>query len=137
MVRLKLDQDSLGLSSLIERMTNSKVKDCFGDDENFYIIVPRGEMGRILGKNGSTIKKVQAKLAKKVKVIEYKDNVIDFVRAVIYPVRVEEIIEEDGIIYIKDSQKKTKSLLIGREGRNLKLISRAVQRFFNVELKVV
>lgn len=137
MVRLKLDQEMLGLSSLIESMTRSKVKDCFGDEENFYIIVSKEEMGKILGKGGETIKRVQAKLGKKVKVIEFKDNVTDFIKSVIYPVKVDDVLEDNGIIYIKDSQKKTKSLLIGREGRNLKLINRAVKRFFNFEVKVI
>ncbi len=49
-----------------------------------------------------------------------------------------EIKEEAGDVIIRDDNKKTKSLLIGREGRNLKLLNRAVRRFFSVnEVKVI
>ena len=136
LARLKLDQDSLGLSSLLERITGARVKDSFKDQETIFFVVATGHIGKALGKGGSNIKKVQKELGKQVRVVEYRDNPVDFVRNVIYPIKVEEILEEDGIIWIKDSSRKTKSLLIGRESRNLNLINRAVKRFFNVEVRV-
>ena len=137
--RLKLDQDTLGLSSLLERITGAKVKDCFKDEEGdiIYFVVGRGELGKAVGKNGFNIKKVQEALNKRVRVIEYHDNVVEFVKNIIYPFQVEEIVVQDNVVLVKDSSKKTKSLLIGREGRNLKLINRAVKRFFNMEVKIV
>jgi NusA-like KH domain protein len=136
MGRLKLDSEIFGLSSMIERMTHSRVKDCFKDNDTLYVIVASGEMGKILGKKGIIIKKLQEKVRLKIKVMEYQDKVTQFVKNVIYPIKVEEIVEENGVVFLKDSQKKTKSLLIGREGRNLRLINRAVKRFFNVEVKI-
>ena len=59
-----------------------------------------------------------------------------FIKNIIYPLKVEQIIQEEGVVLIKDSQKKVRSLLIGREGKNLEMINRAVQRFFNVVVKV-
>jgi transcription termination/antitermination protein NusA len=140
MTRLKLDQDILGLSSLMERATGVRVKDCFRDenDEAVYFIVGVGQIGKALGKGGINIKSIQQKLGKRIKVIEYRDNVCSFTKNVIYPAKVEEIVEENGDILIKDSNKKTKSLLIGRGGKNLKLINRAVKRFFNInEVKII
>lgn len=140
MERLKLDQETLELSSLMERITNARVKDCFKDEANetIYLIVAPGELGKAIGKGGSNIRLVQEKVGKKVRVIEYSDNLATFVRNLIYPLNVAEISEEAGNLIIRDESKKTKSLLIGREGRNLKLLNRAVRRFFNVnEVKVV
>jgi len=138
LARLKLDQDTLGLSSLMERITRVRVKDCFkdDDDETIYFIVHRGEMGKALGKGGVNVKKVQQILDKKIRVIEYNDDLAAFVRNVIYPVEVEEVKVDENTVIIKDSRKKTKSLLIGRESRNLNILKRAVRRFFNVEVKV-
>lgn len=137
MNRLKLDQGDLALSSLMERITHARVKDCFKDTEVIYFVVAPGEMGKAVGKNGSNIRKVQEELGKRIKVIEFKDNAVDFLRSIIYPLMVESVTEEAGLLLIKDSNKKTKSLLIGRESRNLLLINRAVKRFYNVEVKVV
>jgi len=127
----------LGLSSLIENQAHVLVKDLFKEEETIYIIVAAGDIGKLLGKGGETVKRLQQKLGKRIKAIEYDDEVDKFVKNIIYPLQVEEIVCEDSVICLKDSQKKTKSLLIGRNGRNLKIINRAVRRFFNVEVKVV
>lgn len=127
----------LGLSSIIENRTQARIKDIFKDEETIYVIVAPGEMGKILGKGGESIKRLQQQFNRRIKAIEYNDSVLIFVRNIIYPITVEEIVQEGLIVYIKDPQKKTKSLLIGRNGRNLKLINRAVRRFFDVEVKVV
>ena len=137
MVRLKLDQDSLGLSSLMERITGTRVKDCFQDEETIYFVVSPGEMGKAIGKGGSTIRRVQQEFHKKIKVVEFNADPAVFIQNFIYPLSVEEIKAEDSFFVIKDPSKKTKSLLIGRDARNLKQLNRAVQRFFNKEVKVV
>ena len=138
MARLKLDADSLGLSLVMERITKARVKDSFQDDDTIYFIVGFGELGKAVGKGGSNIKKVQEALGKKIKVIEFKNDVKGFVKNAIYPLKVEEIKQEDNCIIIKETSKKTKSLLIGREGKNLKLINRAVKLFFSIEeVKVI
>ena len=137
MGRLKLDLDTLGLGTIMERITRARVKDCFKEEDTIYFVVGSGELGKAVGKGGSNIKKAQEELGKKIKVIEFRNNVADFVRNVIYPLKVEQVIEEEGIVKIKERSKKTKSLLIGRGGKNLKLINRAVKRFFNVNEVIV
>jgi N utilization substance protein A len=139
-MRLKLDQETLGLSSLLERISGVKVKDCFKDENNetLYYVVETGELGKAIGKGGMNIKRLQQELGKRIRIIEYRPNLADFVKNVIYPLQVTEIVEENGQVLIKDENKKTKSLLIGRNGKNLKIINRAVKRFFNVEeVKVI
>jgi len=128
----------MGLSSLMERITKAKVKDCFTDEEGsiFFVVAP-GEIGKAIGKGASNIKRLQQELQRKIKIIEYNDNVVEFVKNIIYPLHVQSITEEQGVIVIKETNKKAKSLLIGRQGRNLKLIDRAVKRFFQHEIKVI
>ncbi len=128
----------MGLSSLMERITKAKVKDCFTDEEGsiFFVVAP-GEIGKAIGKGASNIKRLQQELQRKIRIIEYNDNVVEFVKNIIYPLHVQSITEEQGVIIIKETNKKAKSLLIGRQGRNLKLIDRAVKRFFQNEIKVI
>ncbi|MBI2572373.1 NusA-like transcription termination signal-binding factor [Candidatus Woesearchaeota archaeon] len=136
--RLKLDQDLLALSMIVERQTGVQVKDCFKDDvDTLYFVVAQGQIGKAVGKGGANIKGLQQNLNKNVRFIEYREPASEFIRSIIYPITIEEIKEEGGIVTLKDSNRKTKSLLIGREGRNLQLLNRAVKRFFNVEVKVV
>ncbi len=137
MKKVILDQEAFGLSSLMEKIARVRVKDCFKDEEIIYFVVAPGELGKAIGKGAVNIKRVQEELGKRIKVVEYNDDMVTFIKNIIYPAKVEEIVEENNVIFIKDSSKKTKSLLIGRGGKNLKLINRAVKRFFNKEVKVV
>ena len=127
----------LGLSSIMERISRVRVKDCFQDDETVFFVIPPGLIGKALGKGGSKIKRLQAQIKKRIKVIEYNDNILIFVRNIIYPLKAESIVEQDGEILVKNSNKKAKSLLIGRGGKNLKLLNRAVKRFFSQEVKII
>ena len=136
MNRVKLDSEVLGLSSLMERMTGTHVKDCFRGEDSIYFIVSPGELGKAIGKGGVTVKRVQEEFGKKIRVIEYNEDLTAFVRNVIYPLAVEEVVVDEKAVILKDNSKKTKSLLIGRGGKNLELINRAVKRFFSKEVKV-
>lgn len=135
---LRLDTDILQLSTLIEKIIHVKVKDCFADPNNtmLYVVVNPGQLGKAIGKGGLNIRKIQQEMGKRVRMIEYNDQVSSFVKNVIYPLKVESITEDEKGILIKDSNKKTKSLLIGRGGGNLELINRAIKRFFNKEVRV-
>lgn len=136
MVRVKLDQETVGLSLVLENISGARVKDCFQDEDTIYFIVAPGEIGKAIGKGGMNIRRVQNELQKKIKVVEFRERLEEFVRNVIYPVSVQEIVEEGSVIILKSSSSKTKGLLIGRGGKNLKFINRAVQRFFGKEVRV-
>lgn len=136
MARLKLDQESWGLSSLLEKETSVPVKDCFQDAQTLYVVVPAGWLGKALGKGGSNIHRLQEQLHRKIRMIEYNDDPAQFVRNVISPLTVSEVSVEGQTLLIRDTKISTKSMVIGRDGKNLKKLNRAVQRFFNLEVKV-
>ena len=137
MGRVILDQEALGLSMLFEKITRSRVVDCFQDKDMLCFVVAKGEIGKALGKGAINLKRAQQEFGKRIKLIEYDDDLVSYVKNVIYPLSVEEIIPGEQTVTLKDSNKKTKSLLIGRDGKNLQLIKRAVKRFFNVDVQVV
>ncbi|MBI4983023.1 KH domain-containing protein [Candidatus Woesearchaeota archaeon] len=87
-MRLKLEQETLGLSSVLERIARVRVKDCFKDDNNktIYFIVEVGDLGKAIGKGGVNIRVVQQELGRRVRVVEYRNNVSDFVKSFIYPI---------------------------------------------------
>jgi len=121
----------------MEKASGALVKDCFQDEDTVYFVVAPGEIGKAIGKSGMNIRRVQDELHKKVRVVEFRERMEEFLRNLMYPVMVQEIVEEENAIILKDSSSKTKGLLIGRNGKNLRFINRAVQRFFNKEVKVI
>jgi transcription termination/antitermination protein NusA len=136
LVRLKLDTDTLHLSSLIEKLIKVNVKDCFKTHDTVFIIVGMGWIGKAIGKGAVNVKKVQEKVGKKVRFIEYNDNVTTFVKNIVYPLRIEQVFSDDGVLVLKDSSRKIKGQLIGPGGKNLETITRAVNRFFDVQVRV-
>jgi NusA-like KH domain protein len=134
--RVKLDQHSFGVIQIVEKMLRVPVKDVVQDDGNMWVVVPTGMLGKALGKGAVNVKKLQTKFDLRVKMIEYKDDVVSFIRNVVYPVKVEEIVLEEGVVICRDSNRKTKSLLFGRDGANLEMVKRSVSRFFDVDVKV-
>ena len=136
MARLRLDQTTLHFSTLLERLSGARVKDCFQSDQMIYFVVGLADMGRAIGKKAIHIKKLEKDLNKKVRVIAYSEDIKVFISNLISPVKVAKIEETDSLIILKDTQRKTKSLLIGRDGKQLQLINRAVQRFFQKQVTV-
>ncbi len=137
MGKVKIDQEAMRLSSYFERVTRAHVKDCFREEETVFFVVAPGELGKAIGKGGTIIKRVQQDIGKKVRVIEHQSDPCNFVRNIIYPIRVEAIVEEEGSVVIKDDDRKKKGQIIGRSGSNLILINRIVGRFFSKEVRVV
>ena len=137
MARVKLDQETIGLSSVVERMTRAHVKDCFKEEGVIYFIIAFGDMGKCIGKGGSTIRKIQDRMRRPVKLFEYNSDVCQFVANVIYPVKVAQIVQEDGIVFIRDDDRSKKGKIIGRSGSGISFINKVVKRFFDVtEVKV-
>jgi transcription termination/antitermination protein NusA len=136
---IKYDLQSMKYMTYFERLTKAKVKDCFEDsNENLIFVVQDGEIGKALGKNCKTVLKLKEKLPnKKVKIVEYSSNLIKFIKNLIFPYKVQEINQEDDTIKLKSDDMKTKGLLIGKNGRNLRNYEGIVNRYFKIkEIKV-
>lgn len=136
MIKIKYDINLMKFISLFETLTRAKVKDCI-EGNPLIFVVKQGEIGKAIGKKGSNIRKVENILKKKIRIIEFNDDVIVFVNNVIAPIRAEEITKEDNTIIIKDSDPKTKGKLIGRDSQNRKLSREIVSRYFEIDDIVV
>lgn len=137
MGKIVFDQELLGIMNLLNNLSRARIKDCFLEEDTYYVVVEKGDIGLMIGKGGMNIKKIKEALRKSVKVIEYNDDPIRFVQSLIHPVRVEEISLEDKVVSIKGGDRKINGLLFGRDGKNIKLINKTVKRFFDVEVKIV
>ena len=118
--------------SLFESLTGAKVKDCILNDIVMFV-VHENEMGKAIGKHASNIKRVENTLKKRIKLVEFNNDVSQFVQNLIYPLKAREIKEEDGIVTVYGEDTRTKGLLIGRDRRNLNSINDIVKRYFKIE----
>jgi|TARA_Y100000310_G_C20702699_1_gene831468 N utilization substance protein A len=135
--KIKFDSELIKLITLFESMTGAKVKDCIANDRLIFI-VQENEMGKAIGKNGANIRRIENSLKKKIKLVEFSNDVLQFVKNMIYPTEALDIKNEDGVITIQGKDTSTRAILIGRERQNLNHLSSIVKRFFDIkEIKVV
>ena len=124
--------------SLFESLTNANVKDCISNEDMLIFIVDEGQIGKAVGKNGANVKRLSSMLKKKLKVVEFNADKLQFIKNYIYPLKATDIQEENNIITISGPDTKTRGLLIGRNAKNLNDLKDIVKRFFEFEdIKVV
>lgn len=126
--------------SLFESITKSNLKDFFDDpiQERLVFIVQPGQLWRALGKGSTNVKRLENTFKRKIKIVEYSDDLITFIKNLAHPLKIHEVTEDDGIVIIKHNDMQTKGLLIGKNARNLRNMEINVRRYFDVkEIKVV
>ena len=137
MSKVKFDSDSMKLMMLFESVTGAKVKDCIAN-EKLILIMEENEMGKAIGRNGINIKRMENNLKRKIKLVEFSNDVLKFIKNIIYPIEALDIKNEDEIITIHGKDTSSKAMLIGRERQNINHISSIVKRYFDIkEIRVI
>ncbi len=125
------------LISVFENLTGSKIKDCFDHDGLLYFVVQEGQIGLALGRKGSNIRRLERVFNRKIKIVEFNPDINRFINNIIFPLKTEEQSIEDGVITLKTGDLKTRGLLIGRGGQNLRRYENLAKRYFQLkEIKV-
>jgi len=135
--KIKYDSNLIGLIALFESETGAKVKDCISNGR-FIFIIEEAEMGKAIGRNGSNVKKMEKKLNKKIKLVEFNSDVLRFIRNILFPITALDIDLNNELVTIRAKDANTKAMLIGRERHNINALTNIVKRHFNVkEIRVV
>jgi NusA-like KH domain protein len=137
-VKTVYDMDMIKTINLFEQVTHARVKEAFYMKDILTFVVFEGDKFKALGKNLSNLHKIEQMLQKKVKVVEFNNDMIKFITNLIYPFKVESIVQTDKVITITDPDTKTKGLLIGAKAQNLRMYEGIVKKYFEIEeIKVV
>jgi N utilization substance protein A len=139
-VKFKYDVQALQWMSLFEKVTRAKLKDFFMQQEKLCFIVQPGNLRKGLGPNKKNIEKLEGLTKRKVKVIEYSDDIKRFISNVFSPLKIVKMeFGDDGIVTLTGPDQKTKGLMIGAQARNLRLFESVVQKYYPEvkEIKVI
>lgn len=140
MVKILYTQELMGFMALFNKITGVSVKDCFEDAFSLLtFVVDSEDLGKAIGKHAFHVQKLEHLLKRKIRILGFHSDLCQFVRNNIYPLRVASIEQTGSVLTLKDDDKKTKSLLIGRNALNLRNTETIVKRYFpNItEIKVV
>jgi N utilization substance protein A len=136
-MKIKYTKELLDLMGFFSALTGARLKDVFEVDEMLYFVVEPGQIGKAVGKNAVNVKKLQQKLNKKIKIIEFNHDLVKFVANVIFPFKVDSITFDEEVVLLKSQDRQTKGLLIGRNAKNLKIMTNVVKRYFQInEVKI-
>ena len=134
---IKFDSDLIKLMTFFESVTGSKLKDCIMGERPIFI-VEEGGMGKAIGKGGANIKHIENRLNKKIRLVEFSKDAVQFARNLVQPIDTSKIEMQDGTIVIHGKDSNSKAMLIGRERHNINFITQIVKRYFGIkDIKVI
>jgi len=137
--KIVFNNDVIKFMSLFNNVTKVDLKDCIDGPNKIIFIVGTGNAGKAIGKKGINVQKLEKKFSKKVKIIEYNENPIQFIKNTIHPNKARDIVCENEDTYIiTPIDNSTRGMLIGRNAVNLREYEKIIMRYFKFkELKVV
>lgn len=130
---MKFNAQTMGYIKVFENTTGAQIKDCFFKEKELVFIVKEGDLGRALGKKGSNIRKLAAKLKHPLRIIGFDQNPIQFVKNILHSINGYAIEERDSQIIIKAENAQTRGKIYGRDRSNLKWINELLKKYFNKE----
>ncbi len=136
---LIFDMETIRLITLFENLTGTTVKDCLIDDSKntVYFVVGEGKVGMAIGKNGDSVKNVENLIKKNIKLFEFSSDLNNFVKRLIPQTTEVKIRNEDKVMVEVKVDRKDKAMIIGRDGRNLKLYKELLERSYGVNELII
>jgi len=135
-MKLTFDTETIRLITLFENITHAPVKDCLVDNDNntIYFIIEEGKLGVAIGKNGNNVKHAERVIGKTIKLFEFSNDIVSFVKKIIPQATSIRMRNEGGKVKIEVRvEKKNRPIVIGRGGRNLRIYKKLFKRNHKVD----
>ncbi len=85
--KIKISTEDFRYISLFQTLTGAMVKDCLVQGDRITFIVKEGDMGLAIGKGGMNVNKIEEITSKKVDLIEFSRDPVQFLKNVVHPVK--------------------------------------------------
>ncbi len=129
-MKVTLDADTIQSMNFFQNMTGSSVVDCIADGDELYFVVAKGQYGLSVGKHGMKIRNAERLFKKSIRVFEYSDELEQFIKNVLP--EVQGVSVKGKVVEIKVKQ-SDRAKVIGKAGKNIKIIKRFLKRLFDME----
>lgn len=132
---ITFDTDTIRKINIFEEITGVEVKDCIINQDSAHFVVDEDKIGMAIGKNGRTVKKVKDNLDRDVRLYGYSDDIEDFVENLV-PTDINSVEVANGAdekVATINVDRNNRSRVVGRNGRNIKIIKRFLKREFDVD----
>jgi N utilization substance protein A len=131
------DTEAIKTINLFETVSQANVKDCIIMDDRIYFLVEEQNLKKIR-ENGQLIKNLERMLNKKILIFEYSKDVSKFLKNSIKGIKEIKIRNEKDETTIEiNVENSLKSLVIGKDGKNIKALRQFLKRNYNINNLVV
>jgi N utilization substance protein A len=131
------DTETIKTINLFETVSQANVKDCIIMDDRIYFLVEEQNLKKIR-ENGQLIKNLERMLNKKILIFEYSKDVSKFLKDSIKGIKEIKIRNEKEETTIEiNVENSLKSLVIGKDGKNIKALRQFLKRNYNINNLVV
>ena len=128
------DTDTIRAIAAFEEITKTEVRDCIRG-EMLYFLVNSGKAGKAIGKGGAAIKTAERLLQRPIKIFEWSDDTVQFIKNMIPTAKKISINNSEAVVSV-DS--KSKGMVIGKEGSNIEVMRAFLERNSDVKsLRIV
>ena len=134
-----IDMQHMRYLNLFEKITRVRTRFCFKYNNMIMFAVPEKLISKSIGPDVRNIKKINAIIGKKIKVVPIPHGVEDakiFIQKVVSPVEFMDLDVKDNEVLLKAGS-RNKAALIGRNKRRLHEMQKIVHDFFGKEFKIV
>jgi N utilization substance protein A len=129
-MKVTLDSKSIQYINLFMSITNSSIVDFIEDNGDLYFVVKEGQYGLAVGRNGMKIKRAEHVFKKSIKVFEYAPDLEQFVKNLVPEAQTIDISGSEIVVRIKPGDR---ARVIGRNGKNVKIIKQFLEHLFEVQ----
>ncbi|MEM4255293.1 MAG: NusA-like transcription termination signal-binding factor [Candidatus Norongarragalinales archaeon] len=135
---MKISSEQLQLISLFEQLSSVQAFDALLNEDSVVFVVKSGDLGKAIGKNGSTLARLERAMGRRVELVEFADNLEGFLRNLFKPAKLEHVqVNNAGQSVLLRVEAQNKGLAIGRGGSRINRARELAKRHFGVvELKV-
>ena len=138
MVKIVYDIAAMKFMHIFESLTHARLKDCIPGPNQIIFVVHENEIAKAIGRGGVNVRKLENKLNKRVKIVEFNADRSRFIQNLIAPLEIIGMeIKDDDRVVLTAKDLKTRGLLIGRDASNLRSFEAIIKRYFPIkELRV-
>jgi len=139
MLKTILNIDSIQQMNLFSKITGVTAKNCFNYGNSFIFVVDSQLFSRAMGSNRINLRKLSYTFKKNIRIIRLPESndIEEFIKVIIYPLRYKKISNEDGNVIIS-SCSESKAPLIGRDHSKINQLSEILKQYFNIKsVKIV
>ena len=124
---------------MFEQLTGAVATDCVISNDAVVFVVKEGDLGRAIGKNGSSINRVRTAFGRHVNVVENAPELTAFIENIFSSINVLKVDVREGekSLAVVRINAEDRGSAIGRNGERIKMARMLVERHYGAEIKLI